>query len=699
MRKGLARHPLLCAWLAVSWVAMAPPTAMAEPPTPHPNILFIIMDDVGIDQLQTFGYGGATPPATPNITQIADAGIRFRNTWSMPACSTSRAVLFEGRYPMRTNVFAALGPNDLANSMVGPFEMTAPKLLKERDYQSALFGKFHLGLQGNSPFRYAMPRSLGWDYFFGWLDESGDPSSIDTTAGGVGPSGTYSCGYVPGAAAGGADQGACYSPDGTCRVMEGIGPNPPGRACRDGGGIFDPGQSCKTPRPSNIDFTVLSAHYVSPVVINHEDGAVEQVPPTDIRARTYRGIAPVTAAIDWIKRRPSDVPWMASVSFATVHTPLQQPPVSLLPAGSTDTNGLDCANTVQQRILSNQMIEALDTELGRLFVETGLATHGLDGKLLYDPKKTNTMVILVGDNGSLGYMVKLPFDPTRAKGTAYQTGVWVPLVVAGPLVNQPGRDVVHMTNIADIYQLFGEIAGIDVPNRVVRPLDSVAMLPYLTQPGAAEHPQLQFHPDRPQPAARRRAQRSVQLWHQLFAHPRLEERMRGQWRGLVGRGRDRPEHRGHSPAGPDLLLRGRHLAGQPRSAHGHDPAPGRGGDPQRALQAGAQHDQGLRSEHERLCEHTDRSNSTRSTRTSPYRRSTWPMTICSMADIDDHPEENVRIPVDATECDRRKRRHMQRRWQSRPHRRHRGRDRLDTIQPGEWREVELVRLQSGWPDR
>ena len=153
--------------------------------------------------------------------------------------------MFEGRYPMRTNVLGALGPNDLANSMVGPFEMTAPKLLKERDYQSALFGKFHLGLQGNSPFGYAMTRSLGWDYFFGWLDASGDPSSIDTSAGGVGPVGTYSCGYVPGAAAGGADRGACYSPDDTCRVMEGTGPNPPGRACRDGGGIFDPNQSAR----------------------------------------------------------------------------------------------------------------------------------------------------------------------------------------------------------------------------------------------------------------------------------------------------------------------------------------------------------------------------------------------------------------------------------------------------------------------
>jgi arylsulfatase A-like enzyme len=490
MRIGVARHLLMCAWLVVFWVAIAPPSAIAKPAHPHPNILFIIMDDVGIDQLQTLGYGGMTPPATPNIDEIANAGIRFRNTWSMPACSTSRAVFFEGRFPMRTNVFGALGPADLANSMVGPFEMTTPKLLKQRNYQSALFGKFHIGLQGNSPYGYAMPRSLGWDYFLGWLDETGDPSSIDTTAGGVAPSGAYSCGYVPGAADGGADLGACYSADNTCRVMTSTGPNPPGRACRDGGGIFDPGQSCQTPRPSNIDFGSLSAHYVSPLVINRENGAVEQVPSTDIRARTYRGIVPVDAAIDWIKQRPDNTPWMATVSFATVHTPLQQPPVSLLPAGSVDTNGFDCANTVEQRVLSNQMIEAMDAEIGRLLVETGLATGGPDGKVLYDPKQTDTMIILVGDNGTLGFTVKEPFDSSRAKGTAYQTGVWVPLVVAGPLVKQPGRDVTHMTNIADIYQLFGEIAGINVPRRVPRTIDSVSMLPYLTNP---EQPSLRAY--------------------------------------------------------------------------------------------------------------------------------------------------------------------------------------------------------------
>ena len=102
-------------------------------------------------------------------------------------------------FPLRTNVYGALGPNDLANSMVSPYEMTAPKLLARRGYQSALFGKFHLGLQGNNPAGIAMVSALGWNYFAGYLDETGDPSSIDTSAGGVAPPGTWSCGFVTGA--------------------------------------------------------------------------------------------------------------------------------------------------------------------------------------------------------------------------------------------------------------------------------------------------------------------------------------------------------------------------------------------------------------------------------------------------------------------------------------------------------------------
>ena len=104
---------LLAALSAVGALPGAVPgachTAVHAAPPP-PNILFIIMDDVGIDQMRAFGYGGPEPPSTPNIDRIAGAGIRFSNAWSMPACSTSRAVFFTGRFPLRTNVYGALGP-------------------------------------------------------------------------------------------------------------------------------------------------------------------------------------------------------------------------------------------------------------------------------------------------------------------------------------------------------------------------------------------------------------------------------------------------------------------------------------------------------------------------------------------------------------------------------------------------------------
>src|SRR5271170_190653 len=120
----------LASLIALAGVALfCHPVNAAE--TPLPNILLIVMDDIGIDQWKLFGYGGATPAATPNIGAIAQAGVRFHNVWSMPACSNGRAALFTGRYPFRTNVYTAIGSDDLANYMVNPNEITLPKLLKQ----------------------------------------------------------------------------------------------------------------------------------------------------------------------------------------------------------------------------------------------------------------------------------------------------------------------------------------------------------------------------------------------------------------------------------------------------------------------------------------------------------------------------------------------------------------------------------------
>ncbi len=457
------------------------PDPVVEPASP--NILFVVLDDVGMDQMEIFGFGGATPPATPTIAELAGAGVSFTDTWSMPACSTTRAAMFEGRFPLRTNVKAALGPNDLANSMTSPYTVTIPKLLGGQGYESALIGKFHIALPGNYPVGNALVHDLGWDYYAGWLDPSGDPSSIDTTAGGIADPGTYSCGFVPGGhVANGADAGACYLADGSC-TEHGGDVIAPGRSCRDAGGIFDPNTSCQSSVPERLDFSLLNAHSVSPVVYNYADGSVEILPPSDPRSRQFRASFAVDAAAEWINSRAPDQPWMATVSFASIHTPLVPPPVDPASPASVAASDLDCSNVLAQRELSNLMLESLDLEIGRLLVAIGLASRDADGGLVYTPESNDTMVVILGDNGSLGTTVKQPFDLTRAKGSAYQTGVWVPLIVSGPLVSAPGRQVSSMVNAVDLYALFGEIAGItDVQAEVPRTLDAVSMLPYLTDP-------------------------------------------------------------------------------------------------------------------------------------------------------------------------------------------------------------------------
>jgi hypothetical protein len=172
------------------------------------------------------------------------------------------------------------------------------------------------------------------------------------------------------------------------------------------------------------------------------------------------------------------------VSYSSAHAPYQQAPTALTAPDTPAGSDLDCADQGASRILSNQMIEAIDTEIGRLLVETGIASQDAQGHLLYDPDRTDTMIVLVADNGTFAPGVKAPFDPYEAKGWVYQTGVWVPLIVAGPLVSAPNREVGSMINVADIFQLFGEIAGVDVHQVVpaAHPLDSDSMLPYLTNP-------------------------------------------------------------------------------------------------------------------------------------------------------------------------------------------------------------------------
>ena len=488
------------------------------PPDTPPNILFIVIDDAGVDQFDSFGYGGAVPAQTASIDAIAQAGVRFRNTWSMPTCSPTRSTFFDGRYPFRSGVRNAIVSNDLANSQVSPYTLTTPKLLREQaGYVSALIGKMHLTGSDLAPQNHPLGdnamRELGWDYFAGYLD--GAPYPIDTTAGGVAPEGTYQCGFVPNTTAdtaNGADYGVCYLPsghaDGSHLLMTDPNNYPtPGRTCLEMGGILDPRSSAySATRHAELDFSVQNGHYTGAWKINHADGSNQQLTADQPAARGYRTILETNLAIDWIEQtreQQPDTPWMLSLGYSTLHAPLQPPPASLLPhpdatlslvgcgtpvadslteLGILPVEPIDLADFAQQRAVAQHMLEAVDHEIGRLLVTTGIALQQDDGSLAYNPD-SNTVVVITSDNGTYMPTVKLPFDPLRAKGSLYQTGVWVPLIVAGPMVNQSDRDVPHMINSTDLYSLFHEIAGIDassLPSGLQ--LDAQPVMPYLTEP-------------------------------------------------------------------------------------------------------------------------------------------------------------------------------------------------------------------------
>jgi arylsulfatase A-like enzyme len=455
--------------------------AQASPP----NILFIILDDVGIDQLALFNPTGPTAARAPNIETVVNAGVKFTNFWTMPECSPSRACFFTGRYPLRTGVTAAFFEQDLPNAQVSPYEMTAPRVLATAGYTSALMGKFHLAGPDKNPDGIRTPATLGWDYFNG--DLHGTPPSIDPTLGGqIQDKTKYPCGFPTG------DQkGACWfqSADGQVRVDDQNGQGYTGQECVTMGGIPALDANSNFARTASQaahapDFTVLNGYYVWPRVVVDGGNAQQSI------ARQYMTTDQTNTAIDWIRRQSTQGRrWMCTVSYNAIHTPYQQPPTALYPPGFTWPKEIpeDPSGQAAGQVAAQLMLEAMDKEIGRLLVSTGLATQGPDGKLIYRPETTNTMIVVAGDNGTQFEVVKLPYDRFWSKGTPHETGVRAPLAVSGPLVRQPGRTVSQMVNCVDLFQLFGEIAGVDV--RAVVPsshvLDCQPMLPYLIDPGQA----------------------------------------------------------------------------------------------------------------------------------------------------------------------------------------------------------------------
>lgn len=131
---------------------------MIKKPIKTPNIVLIFMDDLGYGDLSCYG---ALDYRTPHIDRMATEGIRFTNFLSAQAvCSASRSALLTGCYPNRIGFSGALFPN--AKVGLNPDEMTLPELLKQKNYATGMFGKWHLG--DNKKF---LPLQHGFDEYFG----------------------------------------------------------------------------------------------------------------------------------------------------------------------------------------------------------------------------------------------------------------------------------------------------------------------------------------------------------------------------------------------------------------------------------------------------------------------------------------------------------------------------------------------------
>lgn len=123
-----------------------------------PNIVIIFTDDQGY---QDVGAYGSPDIQTPNLDRMAREGARFTNFYvAQPVCSASRAALMTGCYPSRVGIMGALGPN----SQIGlaPAEMTIAELLKQKNYATAIYGKWHLG-----DLPPHLPTQQGFDTYYG----------------------------------------------------------------------------------------------------------------------------------------------------------------------------------------------------------------------------------------------------------------------------------------------------------------------------------------------------------------------------------------------------------------------------------------------------------------------------------------------------------------------------------------------------
>lgn len=325
----------------------------------NPNVLLILADDLGVDQLACYGATNAAP--TPNLDALAAGGMRFTRAFANPACTPSRGAMLTGRHSFRTGLSASL---PLGAPGIGVGETMLPFPLGAAGYSTALIGKWHLGT------RYGAwtPNFYGWPHFSGVLD-SGVPDYYHWT-----------------------------------KVVNG----------------------------------------------------------TQVAVHRYATSEQIDDALSWIRGQSGS--WCLVLGLVAPHAPYHLPPSDLHTQNLTGLNPATNPLPFQRA-----MLEAMDREIGRLFTSIGAATMA------------RTNVIFSGDNGTDNAIVQAPRQASHGKGSLYDGGSHVPLIVRGPAVATPGSVSNAIISGIDYFPTILSLCGSSYPTGFgqANPIDGRSFAPIL----------------------------------------------------------------------------------------------------------------------------------------------------------------------------------------------------------------------------
>lgn len=129
----------------------------------RPNIVWLLVDDMGFGDPGVYGGGAAIGAATPQMDKLAREGLKLTSAYSQPTCTPTRSAILTGRLPVRTGLTRPILAGDKITQNPWADEKSLARLLSDAGYTTVLSGKWHVGEAEGM-----RPQDVGFDEYYGY---------------------------------------------------------------------------------------------------------------------------------------------------------------------------------------------------------------------------------------------------------------------------------------------------------------------------------------------------------------------------------------------------------------------------------------------------------------------------------------------------------------------------------------------------